>query len=185
MNLYKKCTAKPYSFLVIDATLASDNLLRFRKNLVERIKKIIMSTDDKSRETKTVEGQDKKQIDAIPNQNERVEALTNKDDHESIYKEIFDKLVKAKFDRIKELTYKIDHDDLMYYFKNDTARKFFNDFDSGIELFRKIQPGEMKLEDAKELQNIFKSNLNEISKGRFKSKEQISALENIRFLHES
>ena len=24
-NLYKKCTAKPYSFFVIDATLASDN----------------------------------------------------------------------------------------------------------------------------------------------------------------
>ena len=24
-NLYKKCTAKPYSFLVIDATLALDN----------------------------------------------------------------------------------------------------------------------------------------------------------------
>ena len=37
MNLYKKCTAKPYSFLVIDATLASDNPLFFRKNLVERI----------------------------------------------------------------------------------------------------------------------------------------------------
>ena len=37
MNLYKKCTAKPYSFLVIDSSLASDNLLRFRKNLVERI----------------------------------------------------------------------------------------------------------------------------------------------------
>ena len=25
MNLYKKCAAKPYSFLVIDATLTSDN----------------------------------------------------------------------------------------------------------------------------------------------------------------
>ena len=37
MNLYKKYTAKPYSFLVIDATLASDNLLRFRKNLSKRI----------------------------------------------------------------------------------------------------------------------------------------------------
>ena len=35
MNLYKKCTAKPYSFLVIDATLASDNSSRFRKNVVE------------------------------------------------------------------------------------------------------------------------------------------------------
>ena len=37
MNLYKKCTTKPYSFLVIEATLASDNPLRFRKNLSKRI----------------------------------------------------------------------------------------------------------------------------------------------------
>ena len=37
MNLYKKYIAKPNSFLVIDATLASDNSSCFRKNLVERI----------------------------------------------------------------------------------------------------------------------------------------------------
>ena len=37
MNLYKKCTKKPYSFLVIDTTLASDNSSRFRKNLLETI----------------------------------------------------------------------------------------------------------------------------------------------------
>ena len=37
MNLYKKCTAKPYYFLVIDTTLASDNPSRFRINLLERI----------------------------------------------------------------------------------------------------------------------------------------------------
>ena len=37
MNLYKKCTEKLYSFFVIDTTLASDNSLRFRKNLVEKI----------------------------------------------------------------------------------------------------------------------------------------------------
>ena len=36
MNPDKKCTAKPYSFLVIDATLPSDNPLYFRKNLSER-----------------------------------------------------------------------------------------------------------------------------------------------------
>ena len=34
INLYKKCSAKPYSSLVIDAALASDNTLRFRKNLI-------------------------------------------------------------------------------------------------------------------------------------------------------
>ena len=37
MNFYKKCTEKPYSFLVIDTTLASDNSSRFRKNLLETI----------------------------------------------------------------------------------------------------------------------------------------------------
>ena len=35
----KKCTAKPYSFLVIDATLALDNLSRFRQNLLKEYKK--------------------------------------------------------------------------------------------------------------------------------------------------
>ena len=34
LNLYKKCTARPYSFLVIDTTLTSDNRLRFRHNLL-------------------------------------------------------------------------------------------------------------------------------------------------------
>ena len=37
MNLYRKYTAKPYPFLVIDATLALNNPLHFRKNLLERI----------------------------------------------------------------------------------------------------------------------------------------------------
>ena len=41
MNLCKKCTAKPYSFLVIDVTLTSDIYSRFRKNLFERVKKLI------------------------------------------------------------------------------------------------------------------------------------------------
>ena len=37
MNLYKKCTAKRYSFLVIDAAFAWENPSHFRKNLLERI----------------------------------------------------------------------------------------------------------------------------------------------------
>ena len=34
-NIYRKCTAEPYSFLVNDTTLASDNPLRFRKLFLE------------------------------------------------------------------------------------------------------------------------------------------------------
>ena len=51
INLYKKCTSKPCFFFVIDTTLASDNPLRFIKNLIEKIEKIIMVIDGKIRET--------------------------------------------------------------------------------------------------------------------------------------
>ena len=39
MNLYRRCSAKLYSLLVIDATLASDNPSCFIKNILDRIKK--------------------------------------------------------------------------------------------------------------------------------------------------
>ena len=47
MNLYKKFTAKPYLLLVIDTTFALDNPWYFRKNLSERIQKLIVTNDDK------------------------------------------------------------------------------------------------------------------------------------------
>ena len=37
INLYKKCTVKPYSFLATDATVVADNFLRFRNNILEKI----------------------------------------------------------------------------------------------------------------------------------------------------
>ena len=36
MKPYKKCTAKPCSVLVNNTTLASDNILRFRQNTLQR-----------------------------------------------------------------------------------------------------------------------------------------------------
>ena len=61
------------------------------------------------KQTKTIEerknnnnnNNNKKQKDAITNQNKRLKAFTNKGDHKSIYKEIFDILIKEKFDEIK------------------------------------------------------------------------------------
>ena len=35
MKIYKKCTAKKYSFLVNDTNLPSDNPLQVRKNLLK------------------------------------------------------------------------------------------------------------------------------------------------------
>ena len=52
MNLYKKYTAKPHSFLVIDATLAWDNTSCFRKHVLERTLKLMVTIDDKIRDEK-------------------------------------------------------------------------------------------------------------------------------------
>ena len=49
MNLYKKFTAKPYSFLVMDATLVSDNFHISEKNVLKNIQKIILTIDYKIR----------------------------------------------------------------------------------------------------------------------------------------
>ena len=52
MYLFKKRTANPYSFLVIDTTLDSDKFFLFRKNLLDRMQKLIMTIDDKIRDEK-------------------------------------------------------------------------------------------------------------------------------------
>ena len=41
INIYRKCTAEPCSFIVNDTTLASDNLLRFRENIFNTLIKIM------------------------------------------------------------------------------------------------------------------------------------------------
>lgn len=55
MKLYeslKKITKKPYLLLVINITFASDNVIYFRKNLLERLCKLIMTIEDKIRNEK-------------------------------------------------------------------------------------------------------------------------------------
>ena len=48
----------------------------------------------------------------------------------------------------------------MYYFKGDTAKKWFDDLNNGIDFLKKIDSDGIKLEEAKKtLQNLFKSNL--------------------------
>ena len=52
MNIYKKCTTEPYSFLVNDTTLPSDDPLRFRKNLLGQYIIKIMTIEDQIKDEK-------------------------------------------------------------------------------------------------------------------------------------
>ena len=60
-----------------------------------------------------------------------------------------------------------------------------DDFNNFIKLFGKKRSGEMKLEEVKKLQNMFKTNMNKISKERYKSEEQERALKYIKLFYES
>ena len=57
---------------------------------------------------------------------------------------IFEELVKERFNEVKESNDEINQNDLIYYFKGNTARKRFADFNNSIELFKKIKSGEIK-----------------------------------------
>ena len=52
MQIYKKCTTEPYSFLVNDTTLPSDDPLRFRKNLLGQYIIKIMTIEDQIKDEK-------------------------------------------------------------------------------------------------------------------------------------
>ena len=73
MNLYKKCIAKPYSFLVIDTTLASDNSLFQKKSLYFPLGKAF------EKQIKPIEDQGQKQIKELED-NKKQLANTNADE---------------------------------------------------------------------------------------------------------
>ena len=97
----------------------------------------------------------KNQTDSVINQNENLVALTNKDDTKLPYQQIFEEHVKEKFDEIIKLTHETNIDDLIYYFKGDISKKKSYDFESGVKPFEEMQFGNIRLEQAKKLQNEF------------------------------
>ena len=62
-------------------------------------------------------------------------------------------------------------------------QKRFDEFNNGIGLCKKIQSGQTKLEEVIKLENIFKSNLNRISRGEFQKQEQKIHIKNIKLLY--
>ena len=87
-------------------------------------------------------------------------------------KEIFNKLVYERFEKITDLDERVNNDDLIYRYKGNIANAKFDEFDNAFDIVNKIREGKTKLADVKNNQQKFKPFLGKIKKGGKKSKEQ-------------
>ena len=131
--------------------LTGEEILPFNQRQIIEQPKFTYSPLGKAfeRQTKTIEGQEKTPNRCYYKSKRKTSGFNQLNDHKDNYKEVFEELVTERFDEIKELTDEIDHDDLIYYFTGNTAIKIFDHFNNGMELFRKIQSGEVNLEEVK------------------------------------
>ena len=139
---------------------------------------------------KTIEDQGERQIKAIQDQGQ--DKMIKKyayDPEDTPYiskqKEIFNKLIDQRCEKITNLDEKVNSNDLIYRYKGNAANANFDKFDNAINIINKIQIGEIELADVKRNQEKFKSYLREIKKGIKKSKEQKNTLYNIEMLYKA
>ena len=102
-------------------------------------------------------------------------------------KEIFNKLVDERREKIADLDKKVNRDDLIYRYRGSTADAKFDKFDNALNIINKKQNGEISLADVKNNQDKFKSYLGEIKKEnkKHRSKEQKNTLYNIEMLYKA
>ena len=138
------------------------------------------------KQIKTIEDQREKQIKAIQDQ-KRIK----KHDYDventpfiSKQKEIFNELVHKRLKKIDDLNKKVNSNDLIYRYKNNSPNVEFNKFNNAFDIIDKIRDGKVDLSDVKNNQEKIKSYLGKIKKEN-KSKEQKNTLYNIEMLCEA
>ena len=129
------------------------------------------------KQIKTIEDQGEKQIKAIQDKEQGKSILKysyGDDDTPFIskQKEIFNKLVDERLEKITSLDEEANSNDLICRCRDNTADVSFNEFDNAHVFINKIQDGKKELTNVKKNQEKFKSYLGEIKKGSKKSKEQ-------------
>ena len=93
LAIFKKNTLQNDILLVIDTTLVSDNPLSFRENLLEGIKIIIMTIDDKIRDEKLQYDVDREVVKILALSSGKIDKYEYLTDEEILL------LIKAKLHR--------------------------------------------------------------------------------------
>ena len=121
------------------------------------------------KQIKTIEDQGEKEIKAIQDQGQFKTVKKYDYDAEdtpliSKQKEIFNKHVDKRREKLTNLDKKVNLDDLIYRYKGNTADLKFDKFDNALNIINKIRNGETNLGDVKNNQEKFKTYLGKIKK---------------------
>ena len=177
-----------YEYLTGEDILPSN-----QQQIIEQIKftySPLGKTFDK--QIKTIEDQGKKQVDALNTLKSDNKITIKKYTYDpndtpfiSKQKEIFNKLVDERLEKITDLDKKVNRDDLIYRYKGRLTDTIFDEFDNALGIINKIRDGKKDLAKVKNNQQDFKLYLGEIKKGPKKSKEQKNTIYNIEMLYKA
>ena len=103
-----------------------------------------------------------------------------------IYIYIFNKLVDERLEEITDLDEKVNSDNLVYSNKGRTADTKFDKFDNALDIIDKIRNGKTSINDVKNSQAKFKSNLREVKKAhKNRTNDQKDTLHKIEMLYKA
>ena len=140
IEIYRKCTDKPYSFLVIDTTLPSNNSLKFRKTLIQ----LMMTINNQIKDEKLQYSINREaaKISALSSGKlHKYEYLTGEDILRSNQQQIIE---QTKF-TYSPLGKTFDNNDLIYRYKGKFADTKFDEFNNALGIIDKIQDGKEDL----------------------------------------
>ena len=115
------------------------------------------------KQIKTIKDKGKKQVDALntlkSDNDIRIKKYTydpNDTPFISKRKELFNKLVDEKLEKITDLDKRVNRDDLIYRYKGKLTDTKFDEFDNALSIINKIRDGKKDLAEVKNNQQDFK-----------------------------
>ena len=111
------------------------------------------------KQTKTIKDQGEKQVKAIEDNKQLADTNMHSHENELLFpkeKEIFKNIYSNRLNKIKELTRKIDYDDLKFIAQSSGNKTDFTEIEDLIVFLNNIKKGELTREKAKDLQEFNK-----------------------------
>ena len=155
-----------YEYLTGNETLASN-----QQQIMEQVKfnySLLGKAFEK--QIKTIEDQREKQIKSMQNQGpiKTIKKYAFDDEDSPLIlkqKEIFNALADKRIKEINELNEKVNYDDLINKYKGNASEEKSNTYDQAFSLLDEIRDGKISLTNARNDQEKFRLDINEIKRG--------------------